>query len=143
MAKTWAKAPQLSVLQQHGRIRGAFPSFILQFRRGEAIWTGTLQPRVTSPAYRIQVTYLLGGVPRVRVLSPELVRGAHHLYADGSLCLFWPKEWRWKPAEAIAETLLPWAAVWLYYYELWLDTGEWLGPSSHHTLKEERECRAG
>jgi len=31
----------------------------------------------------------------------------------------------------IATTILPWTALWLYYYELWLDTGKWLGPSSH------------
>jgi hypothetical protein len=31
----------------------------------------------------------------------------------------------------IATTLIPWTALWLYYYELWLDTGKWLGPSSH------------
>lgn len=31
----------------------------------------------------------------------------------------------------IAKTILPWTALWLYYYELWLDTGKWLGPSSH------------
>jgi hypothetical protein len=33
----------------------------------------------------------------------------------------------------IATTILPWTALWLYYYELWLDTGKWLGPSSHAT----------
>ncbi len=59
-----------------------------------------------------------------------------HLYADGSLCLYWPKEWRWSRKAIIAETILPWAANWLLYYELWLDTGEWLGPSSHDPHKE-------
>lgn len=97
---------------------------------------GTLQPRVTSPAYCLRVSYRLGEIPRVRVLRPKLVDGAPHLYADGSLCLYWPKEWHWAPCEAIGETLLPWAALWLYYYELWLDTGEWLGPSSHVSPKD-------
>ncbi len=72
----------------------------------------------------------------MRVVRPQLVKGAPHLYADGSLCLYWPKEWQWAAHEAIAETLLPWAALWLYYYELWLDAGEWLGPSSHISPKE-------
>jgi hypothetical protein len=72
----------------------------------------------------------------VRVLAPKLVDRAPHLYPDGSLCLYWPKEWRWAPFEAIGETLLPWAALWLYYYEIWVDTGAWLGPSSHMSIKD-------
>lgn len=108
----------------------------MKLRRGVATWTGTLQPRLTSPTYCLQVTYRLGDIPRVRVLKPELARDAPHLYNDRSLCLYWPKEWRWTESEAIGDTLLPWAALWLYYYELWLDTGEWLGPTSHVSPKE-------
>lgn len=136
MAKSWTKAPKLSLPQQHGRIRAAFPGFTMKIRRGGATWTGTLQPRLASPTYCLQVSYMLREVPKVRVVRPELVQGAPHLYHDGSLCLYWPKNWRWAPHEAIAETLLPWAALWLYYYELWLDTGEWLGPTSHASPKE-------
>jgi len=62
------------------------------------------------------------------------------VYADETLCLFWPDEWIWRGHELVAETIIPWTALWLYYYELWLDTGEWLGPSSHHpSLKDENE----
>jgi hypothetical protein len=135
MANSWAKAPKLSMPQQHGRIRAAFPGFTMKLRRGGATWTGTLQPRLTSPAYRLEVSYRLGHIPTVRVVKPEPVQGAPHRYPDGSLCLYWPKEWRWAPHEAIAETLLPWAATWLWYYELWRDTGDWLGPTSHASPK--------
>jgi hypothetical protein len=67
----------------------------------------------------------------VRVIRPQVQPDAPHRYPDGSLCLYWFKDWRWGPKSLIHETILPWAALWLFYYELWLDTGKWLGPSSH------------
>ena len=27
----------------------------------------------------------------------------------------------------IAETIVPWASEWLFYYEIWKGTGEWYG----------------
>ena len=29
--------------------------------------------------------------------------------------------------DLISDTIIPWVADWLLYYELWLATGEWLG----------------
>jgi hypothetical protein len=28
---------------------------------------------------------------------------------------------------SIAETIIPWTSEWLYFYELWVFTGEWHG----------------
>ena len=110
-----------------------FPGFSPVRTPGTTEWRGTLQPRDTSPAYRVavEVRQTVGGVPKVRVVWPELMPNAPHLYANGTLCLYWPQEWSWRYDTLIAETILPWAALWLFYYELWLDCGEWLGPSSH------------
>ncbi len=63
-----------------------------------------------------------------------------HRYPDGSLCLYWPDEWGWTARESLAATIVPWTAFWLYYYELWLVTGEWLGPSSPHRLGTGKEA---
>lgn len=124
-------------------IRGRFPTFARR-RNGahSATWIGKLHPRETSPTYEVAIKYHIGGVPEVRVLSPQLHPCAPHLYEDGTLCLYWPEEWRWGRNAMIAETILPWTALWLYYYELWLDIGEWLGPSSAHGLRKEREDEA-
>jgi len=120
-------------------VRQRFPGFSYKRVGGEVTWRGSLQPRATSPAYWVEVKYRVGRVPKVRVLRPSLVAGAPHLYGDGTLCLYWPKEWVWRCHELIAETVIPWAALWLFFYELWLDTGEWLGPSSHQTQACESE----
>jgi hypothetical protein len=113
------------------QVRHHFPDFSYHRRNGRGVWSGTLQPRLTSPVYQVEIEYRHGKSPTVRVIWPAIVAGAPHLYPDGSLCLYWPKEWRWRPDQLIAETIIPWTALWLYYYELWLDTGQWLGPSSH------------
>jgi hypothetical protein len=124
-------APALDLGVQRFHLARAFASFKYSREGGEAVWQGKLQPRETSPTYRLVIRYRVGKTPKVKVISPALAKGCPHLYKDGSLCLFWPVEWRWQDSQLIAETILPWAASWLVYYELWLDTGEWLGPSSH------------
>jgi hypothetical protein len=112
-----------------------FPQFVYSpNRRGGLTWSGALRPTQESPYYSIQVVHDLGRVPRVFVKSPKLDEEAPHRYPDGSLCLYWPNQWRWSPKEFIAETLMPWAALWLYYYEIWLFCGQWCGPSSPHGI---------
>lgn len=114
-------------------MKRAFPQFRWRpTRQGGVEWLGELQPAPDSPQYRIRLTHEPDRTPRVWVLSPALRNDAPHRYRDNSLCLYWPEEWRWGPRESLAETIIPWAAFWLYYYELWLATREWLGPASPH-----------
>lgn len=116
---------------QNLHLRHRFPGFTYRRERGVAVWRGTLQPSSLSPKYRVVVRYKLSSYPSVKVISPALVPKAPHLWRDGRLCLYYPKENPWRRDMLIATTILPWTALWLYYYELWLDTGKWLGPSSH------------
>jgi hypothetical protein len=135
MAKRRGRRPQAvrprNLALQHLHIQHRFPTFAWRYHHGMALWHGTLQPRLTSPTYHIDIHYRLTSVPKVCVVSPPLAPQAPHLYSDGTLCLYWPVEWQWRSDTLIAETIIPWTAAWLYYYELWLDTGTWLGPSSH------------
>jgi hypothetical protein len=121
----------LNLAVQDLNLRHRFPRFTVERSNGVWTWRGNLQPRPSSPVYQVSIRCRHGGVPIVRVLSPALAPNAPHLYRGGKLCLYWPEEWRWYGDELIAETILPWTASWLFYYELWLDTGKWLGPSSH------------
>jgi len=36
------------------------------------------------------------------------------------------------------ETIVPWACLWLYYYEVWHTTGEWLGGGLHPSARRPR-----
>ena len=98
-------------------------------------WRGVLQPSELSQLYTVQLLYRAGGNPRVFVRRPTLEaragRKPEHLYPDGSLCLFHPRRGEWLPSDVIAHTIIPWAAEWLFHYECWLFTGEWLGGGEH------------
>jgi hypothetical protein len=121
-------------VRQIGRVRATFPQFKWKVTRAGGVdWSGTLQPSLESPCYSLRLLHEPNRVPRVWIVAPKIRFDAPHRYAeDRSLCLFWPKEWRWTPLESLADTIIPWAAFWLYYYELWCTTSEWLGPSSPH-----------
>jgi len=124
---------QFSIAVQDMFLRQRFPQFKFNWHNGTGVWRGTLQPREMSPVYSVLVRYKMRTVPRVWVTSPPLRPDAPHKYNDGSLCLFWYKEWNWSPDQDISATMIPWAALWLYYYELWLDTDEWLVESISHS----------
>lgn len=129
-------SPQpINLALQNTHVQKRFSNFSCRIKRGCATWRGTLQPRSISPIYQIEIRYKQKQIPKVKVVSPPLASDAPHLYPDRSLCLYWPKEWWWQQDKLIADIIIPWAASWLYHYELWLDTGEWLGPSSHDSPK--------
>jgi hypothetical protein len=109
-----------------------FSQFKFSWENGTGIWRGTLQPTPISPVYHILIKYNINREPKVCVLSPELKANAPHRYKDKSLCLYWYKEWSWFPDQDISKTIVPWAALWLYYYEIWLDTNEWLAEAAPH-----------
>jgi hypothetical protein len=129
-------------LQQIAAMRASFPQFSYRAtRRGGLKWRGTLQPTLDSPAYRMLIVHELYRHPRMWVSSPRLVANPPHVYRndDNSLCLYWPVEWRWRPTESLARTMVPWAAMWLYFYEVWLIADEWIGPSSPHRTGDSTE----
>lgn len=123
--------PTVNLAIQSLHILHRFPGFTYRRERGAGVWRGTLQPRSLSQKYRVAISYKLHCYPTVRIITPTLPPKAPHRWSDGTLCLFYPKENPWRQDMLIATTILPWTALWLYYYELWLDTGKWLGPSSH------------
>lgn len=118
-----------------------FPAFECIWKGGVAIWTGTIQPTAISESYKIKVCYSLNKVPQVWVISPELIKRKNgenipHIYSKNELCLYYPKYWEWNKNMIVAETILPWTSLWLYYYELWHATGKWLGEGIHPRRKK-------
>lgn len=102
--------------------------------RGELRWRVRLRPMPLSTLYTVQIVVGPSRHPRVSVLDPPLQdRGAGlpHVYDTGDLCLYYDE---FDPArDLIAYTVLPWTCEWLYYYELWLTTGEWFGGGIDHS----------
>jgi hypothetical protein len=121
----------------------AWPGFRLVKKRRqiEALWIGTIQPTPLSIGYTVSVRLRPEWSPEMRVLEPELrprngVEKLPHVYPDGSLCLHLYGDWH--PGMFVAETALPWASFWLYFYEVWHATGLWLGGGTHPDRPEHR-----
>lgn len=132
----WRRSPPVSVGHHVISVIRRFPSFSFKYEGGKPTWRGRLQPSSCSPAYSVKIVYSLGDVPRVWVVSPPLDSKAPHRFPDGSLCLFYPKDHSWHSGLLIADTIIPWAAEWLMFYELWQETGVFLGPEAPHPQAE-------
>jgi hypothetical protein len=126
------RARTIGLHEQAAFMRFWWPTFTTRVRRGTLVTEGEVCPDELCATYRVQVTYAGGGTPEVRVLSPELCPRAGedripHMYEQERLCLYLPSSGQWSAEKPIAVTLVPWASLWLYFYEVWHATGEWLG----------------
>lgn len=126
----------LSLSEQSYSIQQKFPQFNKIYKKDKVIWIGNIQPHPLCYTYTIKIEYRLTGYPKVWVLYPELRsyqnKPIPHMYGQKRLCLFYPKANEWKRSMWISQTIIPWTSLWLYYYEYWLITGEWLGGGIDH-----------
>lgn len=114
------------------------------------VWHGALQPTPFSRSYSVTVSYTLDKSPNCIVTNPsldELSNGKKipHTYSNRTqfkgtqLCLYLPyiagknKISEWNPKLSLVQTIVPWAALWLFYFEDWLACGEWRGGGIEHT----------
>lgn len=132
----------LSITEQVAAMRATWPQFTprrVDRCTQSARWVGSVKPQYAS--YSLEIQYQLGSFPRVRVLSPELIRlpdnpegQLPHVYPpieDPTLCLFDPCGKEWTAEMTLASTTVPWALDWLTCYELWVMTGRWTGGGRH------------
>lgn len=138
MSKYMSRPVQFNILKRtypnsHGSIRG-----------NNFNWYIELKPTPISICYKIMITTEDIGKhgdykPLVYVKSPKPLKLASgkkslpHVYntMEQKICLY---DWRyaeWNATMPIAYTIVPWASEWLYYYEIWSVTGEWLGGGHH------------
>ncbi|SUW17010.1 hypothetical protein [Brevundimonas diminuta] len=144
----------LSNAAQDRLIRASWPT-IRTVIAGErlAIWRGRIQG--LSRPYAVEIVYArnrhgdpfrydYAPFPEVTVVDPPLEPRTDdpddpipHIYTDPAraqpvLCLFDPRAGGWSRDCAIADTILPWTASWLRFYEAWHATGVWMGGSAPH-----------
>jgi hypothetical protein len=117
-------------------MRARYPAFrAVKRRNGEIIFTGQLQVKPELPVYTVRVVYRGDASPQVFVLNPKPVAKAPHIYRDSrSLCLYHKKNFYWHEARLISDEIMGWTVGWIYFYEYWLQTGEWVGPAVPHNI---------
>ena len=100
-------------------------------RENELQCIGYMQPISECRNFKLKLIYNYKSPPKIYVLDPTIEK-RKHMYADGRLCLYYPKENPWQYHYNLTETIIPWTAHWIVYYETWNETNVWYGPESPH-----------
>lgn len=53
------------------------------------------------------------------------------------ICLYRYREFN--TYKFLSKTIIPWTIEWLYFYEIWLATGEWCGGGEHPNTGDVKE----
>jgi len=116
-------------------------------RKGRLVWEYSARPTPLSREYAVRIVYQQGNTPEVFVVDPDLTeisggRTLPHVYSQKPvrLCLYLPNTGEWSPAMAISDTLVPWTALWLFYFEDWLSTNTWNGGGKHPDISDDKEA---
>jgi hypothetical protein len=116
---------------------------------GRLIWRCSVAPTPVSRSYDLRIDYRQGETPRTYIDSPNLValaegRRLPHVYEQQQptrLCLYLPGTGEWTPALRLDQTIVPWATLWLYFFEDWLVSGDWKGGGKHPDPRTHRRHR--
>lgn len=105
-----------------------------------------LRPTAISELYQVKIVYTENKWVKIFVINKTLEIAKNrsklpHVYDSQKqqLCLYSPSKKEWTCHNYIIDTIIPWISEWLYYYELWLPEGKWLGgghneyPNEHNT----------
>ncbi len=125
----------IPIPKQLGKILSTYHSWSGKVTRNGLVLEGKVQPTALSPEYSIQVKYTLKRRPVVKILSPELKihperdKLPHIFVQNNSLCLHYNDFDYYN--DYLSDTIIVWITWWLYFYEIWLATGEWCGGGKH------------
>jgi len=100
---------------------------------------GKITPTEYSATYDFIINYMPYSPPKVYIIKPKIeFDNDIHMYKNGNLCLYYPGDMRWNSSLHIYNTIVPWTAEWLIFYELYKISGEWEHPYvPHGELKTE------
>jgi hypothetical protein len=109
-----------------------------ELHAGSFVWWCEVTPFPLSRYYRLRIEFRQGDTPEVFAESPDLKllaggRRLPHVYRQDPprLCLYCPRTHEWQPWMRIDQTIVPWAILWLFYYEKWLVSDNWKGGGKH------------
>lgn len=139
---TGFKAKDKNIAQQVAMIRSKYGQFTVTYGASSLKALGEIKPTSRSCTYEVEIKYHLRHSPEIRVLKPELTvnfkgEDIPHVYPGNRLCLFQPRYGEFKFSDYLTDTIFPWTSLWLYHYEVWHTTGEWLGGGEHPKPKKQ------
>lgn len=113
---------------------------VLDSKRRMLIATGFMSPDVSAKDYIVQIKLSYQGHPNVRLIKHKFHRDLEgnlppHLYKDLSLCLYYPAFKEWNHNMYLSDTIMLWTLRWLFHYEIWKETGKWIGGGTIHNKR--------
>ena len=129
----------LTAAQQYLNLRGnPICAGAGELRAGRLTWRFPTSPSSLSRDYNLRIEFCQGDTPDVFVDGPDIQtladgRPIPHLYQQHPprLCLYLPGTYEWQRWMRIDQTLVPWAALWLFYFEEWLGSDDWKRGGRH------------
>lgn len=115
-------------------MKDKYPQFTSKIEGINVLFKGDIQVSPHFPIYTISVKYKCNKPPIVKIINPKLVDRPPHFYFNSqSLCLYHPKNFQWNSKKIIANEIMDWTIAWVYFYEVWLETGIWYAPEVPHS----------
>ncbi len=134
-----------SLIEQKAALKIAYPESYCSVEKNGLWWIGKIRPTPLSQTYTVVLIYQRGEAPQIWVLGDELKKLSdenfpHNYHVDSSnklvrICLYRHQEF--SKRKILANTIIPWTIEWLYFYEIWLATGEWCGGGEHPVVAGE------
>lgn len=140
------RAPPISAARQYFALSSSsiFPGQG-GLEKGRLVWQFSAKPTALSREYQLRILFRQGSPPQIFVTDPDLTELADgkdlpHVYQQKppQLCLYLPGTGEWAPDQWIHKTIIPWAVLWLFFFENWLATGEWQGGGKHPEVRNEK-----
>ena len=136
MATHSSRIRTIGVHEQLAMMGIEHPKFRCSIRSGLLVCRGGITPTEMNRTFRVRVEYRAPTAPLSFVEEPPLRRRRPeepipHTYDSDRPCLYLPGANEWRSDKRIAHTIIPWLSEWLFYYEVWRVTGEWLGGGVH------------
>lgn len=146
--RKYPKAKKIALAQQMVALQAAYPDGKCGIEKHKKlVWGGKIRPTAISQEYHVILTWELGWSPRVWVVGDNLQKleeadFPHKFHIDKEkkmvrLCLYRYQEFN--SSKYLSRTIIPWTIEWLYFYEIWLATGEWCGGGEHPPEGERKD----
>jgi len=146
--KRYLKTKKIQLIQQAAALRSAYPEGECDIeKRKKLLWDGKVRPTPISQEYTVSLTWELGWAPKVWIIGDKLQKlddsNFPHIFEIDKakkmvrLCLYRYQEF--SSYKYLSKTIIPWTIEWLYFYEIWLATGEWCGGGDHPKAGDKKD----
>lgn len=139
----------ITLPRQKSDLLYTFKGSVCEIKKNVLFWKGNIKPTPLSKEYEVVIIYQINALPRIQVFvtgenlkeldNPDfphkykIIKDKHTV----KICL--DRYQVFNKYKYISNTIIPWTIEWLYYYEIWLATGKWLGGGEHPAMGEIKE----